>query len=136
MLTNCILLEADDKNSLGGSCLNDLINMSNYLYNNINEIDNIFILTTKRISNISQPIVGWFKSETNNHSPFKLDNYYYHNHNYSMHLKNKKEILSTTANGLITSAIYKENLIGLQFHPEKSQKEGKNVWREITNLMK
>ena len=51
MLTNCILLEADDKNSLGGSCLNDLINMSNYLYNNINEIDNIFILTTKRISN-------------------------------------------------------------------------------------
>ena len=53
-----------------------------------------------------------------------------------MHLKNKNEILSTIANGSITSAIYKENLLGLQFHPEKSQKEGDNIWKEITNLMK
>lgn len=141
LLKSDLLLNLESQKKRGtiivGICLGAQIMLNGSEEDNcLNQGFGWFDGSTKRISNISQPIVGWFKSETNNHSPFKLDNYYYHNHNYSMHLKNKKEILSTTANGLITSAIYKENLIGLQFHPEKSQKEGKNVWREITNLMK
>ena len=46
MNKKCILIEADPSNSLGGSCINDLIYTANYLEGFVNEIN---ILTTSNI---------------------------------------------------------------------------------------
>jgi hypothetical protein len=49
MSTTAILIEADPKNTLGGSCIRDLYNMSNHL-SYICNISNTYVLTNNNIS--------------------------------------------------------------------------------------
>ena len=49
-----------------------------------------------------------------------------------MKCKNYNEILASTSYGeKIVSAVMKDNLIGVQFHPEKSQENGKKFLEEF-----
>ena len=57
----------------------------------------------------------------------KIDkqDYFYFLHSFKFNVKNKKSIIATTGyNEMFPSIISKENIIGVQFHPEKSQTSG------------
>jgi glutamine amidotransferase len=77
------------------------------------------------------PIVGWYKTK----SVIKEINkkFFYHIHSYYCNPINKDLILSKTLyhNFSYCSAIQKENIIGFQFHPEKSGINGFNLLKKI-----
>lgn len=61
-------------------------------------------------------------------SGFNQDFRYYFVHSYYVKPKYKENILLETNYGIdFASAIYKENIYGVQFHPEKSHKFGKTL---------
>lgn len=75
------------------------------------------------------PHMGW-----NNISPinscnllegFNLQSRFYFLHSYYFHCQNDENIISTTEYGITyASAVNKENIFGIQFHPEKSHSNG------------
>ena len=80
---------------------------------------------------IRVPHMGWnnvFLEKKNNEKQFPSlnNNDFYFVHSYHMKCKNKNEVLASTNYGeKIVSAVIKNNLLGVQFHPEKSQEKGK-----------
>lgn len=58
-------------------------------------------------------------------------------HSYLLKPKNKKNILSLTKYGGLEfcSAIYKDNIYGCQFHPEKSGETGLKIIKNFINLI-
>jgi len=55
---------------------------------------------------------------------------YYFVHSYYVKCKHKDNVLATTQHGIeFDSAIIKDNIIGTQFHPEKSHKYGLKILR-------
>ena len=76
------------------------------------------------------PSIGWNKTvQTNNpmHNRKKIfEGDFYYLHSYSVHTNKEEEVISQYAHGhdLITAVIKKDNLVGVQFHPEKSQYDG------------
>ena len=90
------------------------------------------------------PVVGWNSTFFNSNcekkfkklnSTISKKNFYYV-HSYSAEPKNKKEILAyyKYANQKIVSIVAKENVIGFQFHPEKSGKNGLNLIKKVSNI--
>jgi len=75
--------------------------------------------------------IGWNKiyiSSSNLNSKFKKydDHYFYFVHSYYAEPSEKKDILASSKNERIkfTSIVQKNNILGSQFHPEKSGKMG------------
>ena len=61
--------------------------------------------------------------------------YFYFVHSYCFFLDNQKNLLSKTSYGFeIPSIIKKDNIYGVQFHPEKSQKKGLKLLENFSNL--
>lgn len=84
------------------------------------------------------PHIGWnevYYSQPNElfeNIPSGKDFYFVHS--FHMVCKDKKDVIGTTSYcGNFVSAIHKDNIIGVQFHPEKSQRFG---LRLISNLLK
>jgi glutamine amidotransferase len=60
------------------------------------------------------------------------NSYMYFVHSYYAVPKNKKDILTTTNYGIkFASGVCKDNIYGLQFHPEKSQELGLRILRNF-----
>lgn len=60
---------------------------------------------------------------------------YYFVHSYFVHCNNREDILLTCNYGFdFAAAFQKDNIIGVQFHPEKSHKYGINIFRNFLNL--
>jgi len=78
------------------------------------------------------PHMGWNTLEIKNQHPLlkniklgKNGLHAYFVHSYQMQVKNRKELLlSSDYGGEITAMVGKNNIVGVQFHPEKSQKLG------------
>ena len=74
--------------------------------------------------------MGWNNIKLVNNSYKKsfssmLKGDFYFVHSYEMKCNNKQDILATVNYGKeIVAAVCKENIIGVQFHPEKSQEQG------------
>ena len=51
---NCILIEADCRSTLGGSCIRDLFNTANYLNDKISNLNSIEVLLTENIKDKSK----------------------------------------------------------------------------------
>ena len=63
------------------------------------------------------------------------DQRFYFIHSYYVDCINKDEIIASVQYGdEITAAINKENIYGVQFHPEKSHKFGKELMTNFLNL--
>ena len=85
------------------------------------------------------PFVGWSKISVHNKTklrPSILDDVcendsIYLTHSYQFIVKNPEDLLATyDYDGIaITAAIKKDNITGLQFHPEKSGEVGLNIMR-------
>ena len=59
---------------------------------------------------------------------------FYFVHSYEMICNNKNDIIATVNYGKeIVAAVCKENIIGVQFHPEKSQGQGQKLINDFLN---
>ena len=83
------------------------------------------------------PHMGWNNVKLSNKSDLfnNIENFeFYFLHSYYYKTEDDKHILSISEYGNpFTSAIYKENIFGTQFHPEKSHKNGIKI---LENLLK
>ena len=82
--------------------------------------------------NLPIPHVGWntikLKKETRLFDDLTPDYRYYFTHSYHVVCEDASDVLATTVYGQeFTSAIQKNNIIGTQFHPEKSHIAGVGV---------
>ena len=81
-----------------------------------------------RDKNLKSPHMGWneikFKKNDNYFSELERKNFYFV-HSYYFEAKEDNNILAETDYGVsFPSVLCKDNILGTQFHPEKSQKEG------------
>jgi glutamine amidotransferase len=83
------------------------------------------------------PHMGWNNVKLSNKSDLfnNIENFeFYFLHSYYYKTEDDKHILSMSKYGNpFTSAIYKENIFGTQFHPEKSHKNGIKI---LENFLK
>ena len=60
---------------------------------------------------------------------------YYFVHSYYFNCKNKKNVISETNYGIdFPSIINKENIYGIQFHPEKSSDQGLEILKNFIEI--
>ena len=87
---------------------------------------------------LSIPHMGWNKiNHTNTNDIFKNleDNRFYFVHSYHVVCNNEKNILATTNyDRTFTCSIYKDNIYGVQFHPEKSHKFGMKLLKNFGDM--
>ncbi len=85
------------------------------------------------------PHMGWASARkvniTNHFKSLSEPGDFYFAHSYRMIPFDKEHILTTTEYGEseFVSSVFTENLLGLQFHPEKSGKKGKRLISEIVD---
>ncbi|MBL8012936.1 MAG: imidazole glycerol phosphate synthase subunit HisH [Candidatus Omnitrophica bacterium] len=85
------------------------------------------------------PHVGWNTVHIHQRNPLftKVDegaNFYF-DHSYHFVCDEKYVAGSCSYGGLMTSAVRKDNIFGVQFHPEKSQNNGLKVFRSFFNYV-
>lgn len=97
-------------------------------------------------SSVKCPHLGWNKIKFTHNSNHNInpifrdvpdESYFYFVHSYYCEVDNRKITYSTTDYGLVfTSSIWKDNLFGVQFHPEKSSTLGLNILKNFGELSK
>ena len=80
------------------------------------------------------------KIDFNEGSPFnslKQNEFMFFVHSFFVKTKNKNDILALSKYGDIEycSALQKDNIIGMQFHPEKSGPKGLEIYENIKNII-
>jgi len=97
----------------------------------------VFDVNVKRFTNaVKVPHMGW--NTIHNHSSGLLDkipenSYMYSVHSYYAGL-NKQTIASSNYEHEFSSALQSNNFYGVQFHPEKSSKDGSQLLQNFLNL--
>jgi len=86
--------------------------------------------TTKRLT--GGPVIGWQYTTTNSILP-EQSNAYYFNHAYGVFGSPELEEVSFSNESLNIAYARTGNLIGTQFHPEKSQQAGFDFFSDIVN---
>ena len=91
----------------------------------------------KRKLNI--PHMGWNIVNIKQENPMSQglfnENKFYFVHSYHAQCENDEDIFMTTKYGYeFVTAVHKDNIYGLQFHPEKSHKYGKKLLENFINL--
>ena len=92
-----------------------------------------------KIDGLKVPHMGWNIAKPSQSSLFtnNIDNTsrYYFVHSFCVHVDNPKYSLMKTNYGIdFDSAIRKENIYGVQFHPEKSHKFGMQILKNFSKL--
>ena len=86
---------------------------------------------------LKMPHMGWnsIKLIGNNLKIKPKETDYYFVHSYYFDCKNRENILAQTNYGIdFPSIVNKENIYGLQFHPEKSTHQGLDIIKSFLNL--
>ena len=84
---------------------------------------------------LKMPHMGWNSVRpTNNNNLISGTNDYYFVHSYYFDCKNNENILAETQYGMnFTSIVGKENIYGVQFHPEKSASQGLSLIKNFVS---
>ena len=87
--------------------------------------------------NIKMPHMGWNSIRLKNSKlkihPIETD--YYFVHSYYFECTNNEHILAETMYGInFASIVVKENIYGVQFHPEKSSKQGLEIIKQFIEI--
>tara|TARA_B100000686_G_scaffold352109_1_gene452956 strand:+ start:48597 stop:49223 length:627 start_codon:yes stop_codon:yes gene_type:complete len=90
---------------------------------------------------VKTPHMGWNQIQINIQNPLfdgiKSNSYFYFVHSYYALPKNNTIISSETDYGVkFCSSIVKNNLMGVQFHPEKSGPNGLKIYNNFINFIK
>jgi len=81
------------------------------------------------------PHMGWNQVKPIKSELCKEDSRFYFVHSYYVECDNKEDIMLETTYGIkFTSGISKDNIFGVQFHPEKSHKYGMKLMENFINL--
>lgn len=87
------------------------------------------------------PRLGWYKSsilcegKTDSESFSSLNGYFYYNHCYKMpDISSSLVKLQTTSDGCLAAFVSSHNLVGVQFHPERSQLKGRTFLAELVHF--
>jgi glutamine amidotransferase len=134
----------DEKIPVLGICLGMQL-MTNYSeegnVNGLGWIDASVIKFNFVEQSMKIPHMGWNEVITNSNSPLfeNFDNLeevrFYHVHSYYVSLNNPELEISKTIYGIpFTSAFQKDNIYGVQFHPEKSHKYGLKVLSNFSKI--
>lgn len=88
---------------------------------------------------LSIPQIGWNEVRNKNHSKLlqglDADARFYFLHSYYMECKNSQDILAETDYGdIFASAVGRENIFGVQFHPEKSHHNGVRLLKNFSEI--
>ena len=94
------------------------------------------VIKLKKNKQIKIPHMGWNTVKIISKHPIlkrkKFESYFVHSYNFIC--KNKKNIIATCDyQQKITAIVGKENIIGTQFHPEKSQKIGLEILKNFVS---
>ena len=93
----------------------------------------------KEIGRLKIPHIGWNKVHFNNSKLFSninQDSYFYFVHSYHVVCDNKNDILALTEYGhKFTSAVKKDNIYAVQFHPEKSGDNGLKIIKNFGGIV-
>ena len=126
-----------------GICMGLQVLMNSSDENNVTNCLDIFDGEVKSIkdnlqSKLKIPHMGWSKVEQCYNHPIweKIENnsYFYFVHSFFVKPKNEKDILSKTFYSFdFTSGLAKENIVAVQFHPEKSSKDGLQLLQNFIN---
>lgn len=86
------------------------------------------------------PHMGWDYIHPQNNSKlfkdFSENMRFYFVHSYFVECESKENVLATTEYGIeFASVIGKDNILGVQFHPEKSHKYGMNLLRNFVEMV-
>ena len=89
--------------------------------------------------NLKIPHMSWneinIKKQSNLLIGLSNESRFYFVHSYHMKCNNENDILANTNYGYeFTSAVEKENIFGVQFHPEKSHKFGMRLLENFVNI--
>lgn len=81
------------------------------------------------------PHVGWNNVLITNHN-FMFQNleenpHFYFDHSYFFNCNKNNTVADCNYGSLFTAAVVAENIVGVQFHPEKSQTNGLRLFRNI-----
>jgi glutamine amidotransferase len=87
------------------------------------------------------PHVGWGEVKLTSEGSYESlasNRDFYFTHSFVFHAKDPQNVLTTTPYGkeFFTSSIKKAQILGFQFHPEKSGKAGKDLIAEIVKSAK
>ena len=98
----------------------------------------VLSISDKLDNNLKIPHMGWSEvTQQNDHplwSGIKDKSYFYFVHSYYVSPNKKNDILATTSYGFdFVSAIARENMAAVQFHPEKSSKTGLKLLQNFLN---
>jgi glutamine amidotransferase len=133
------------KTPILGICLGMQL-MTNYSEEGIHAGFGWIDASTKKIdtinNNLKVPHMGWNTIDyKKNKKDFVFDEIeelqkFYFVHSYAINCNSAKDILATTNYGLeFVSAFSKENITGVQFHPEKSHKYGINFFKNYFKML-
>ena len=97
------------------------------------------VIKFRETPEIKVPHMGWNHiSVVNNKNTIidsTIDQKFYFVHSYYVELNDLKSELCTTNHGLqFTSGFQKDNIYGVQFHPEKSHKYGMKLLEKFSKL--
>ena len=94
---------------------------------------NIKILPDNKLK---MPHMGWnIVNPINNNKLINTPKDYYFVHSYYFECQNKENIMAESQYGInFASIVGKENIYGVQFHPEKSSSQGLNLLKEFIRV--
>lgn len=98
------------------------------------------IVRIKETKDIRVPHVGWNNVRIIKKYPlFSLiydEPHFYFDHSYHFKCDEKDNIATCSYGQEITAAVQKDNIFGVQFHPEKSQTNGLKLFRSYFNYIR
>ena len=80
--------------------------------------------------------IGWLSTFFLNKKLHNLNNYFYYNHSFFIENSPYDIAITEKKSQQISSAVLHKNILGLQFHPEKSQQSGKILLENLNNIFK
>ena len=146
-MTNLILDHYNNKKPLLGICLGmQLLFSKSYEFGETKGLDifkgEVIKLKSNDKKNYKIPNIGWYKLNESNKQKNKkelacLNNgKYYHIHSYYCKPENEENITHNIDydNNKICISYKEGNVIGVQFHPEKSRKHGLDLLKFFSNI--
>lgn len=107
------------------------------------QVEKINIKDTKS-KDIRVPLIGWYKTFVDINHPTSYNkiaqeingNFYYYVHSYAVITENQENQLAYVnhSRNKITAAICDKNILGVQFHPERSGKYGLKLIEKFINF--
>lgn len=90
----------------------------------------IFNGTTTRLEEFSR--IGWGEIDFDNNHNSLIDEYFYFNHSFGTYDSTGSRFNARSGLSKYRALVVEGNTVGLQFHPERSQKSGRNLlgWLE------